>query len=684
VRKFFLNNHRYVFKGYEDDSEAVEEMLGEFCMEARILGLKTDEYTAATLYGKSVPCQITVVSVSYGGTQGYALYLRDLRAEKLRVRAEEANKAKSSFLSTMSHEIRTPMNAIIGITEIQLMNDDINSEIKNAFEMIYASGDLLLGIINDILDLSKIEAGKLNIVVERYEIASFISDTAQLNMMRIGSKPIEFEINADENLPTYVMGDELRVKQILNNLLSNAFKYTEDGTVLLDISFKENVINQEEIILIVKVTDTGVGMSNEQINQLFDEFSRFNEEANRETEGTGLGMSITQNLVKLMNGEILVESKPGKGSVFTVLIPQGKVSKDQIGKEMADNLKEFRSGSRAQMRRVQITRKPMPYGSVLIVDDVETNIYVAKGLLMPYQIKTDSASSGKETIKKVQDGETYDIIFMDHMMPEMDGVETTRLLRIIGYDKPIVALTANAVSGQAEVFLNNGFDDYISKPIDVRHLNMILNKYVRYKHLPDVVNEAEQSFGTKQPGFESSADIDSKFAEIFLRDADKSLETLAKLEGKLSKLAPDELRTYTIHVHGMKSALANMKNKELSDLAARLESLGRNEDFAEIAAKTPGFVNQLKDFVTELSPEEPEEAREGEIIEEDLIYLHEKLEAIKASCEDYDETSAESAVAELQERKWAKPTNELISNISIFLLRSDFDEIVELIDNFAG
>jgi len=326
---------------------------------------------------------------------------RDLisEAQVQKQEAEVANTAKSAFLSTMSHEIRTPMNAILGITEIQLQNEALDPKIKEALEKIYASGDMLLGIINDILDLSKIEAGKLELQIEKYEIASLVSDTAQLNMMRIGSKPIEFDLHVDENIPTHLWGDELRVKQILNNLLSNAFKYTKSGTVNLHV-FSEKCASEDERALVVSVSDTGQGMTQDQVSKLFDKYSRFNMAANRTTEGTGLGMNITRNLIEIMSGTITVESEPGKGSTFTVRLPQGYDGSAILGKEMADNLHQFRTRSRANMKRVQVSREPMPYGSVMIVDDVETNIYVAKGLMTPYELKIDSANGGYTAIEK--------------------------------------------------------------------------------------------------------------------------------------------------------------------------------------------------------------------------------------------------------------------------------------------
>jgi len=586
----------------------------------------------------------------------------------------------------MSHEIRTPMNAILGITEIMLQNEALDQDVKEALGKIFSSGDMLLGIINDILDLSKIEAGKLEIINAKYEIASLISDTAQLNMMRIGNKPIEFELEVDEYLPAFLFGDELRVKQILNNLLSNAFKYTAEGTVTLSVSAEGCADKENDVVLVISVTDTGQGMTPEQVSKLFDEYSRFNMEANRSTEGTGLGMSITNNLIHMMNGEILIESEPDVGSTFTVKLPQERVDSELLGKESAENLHKFRTSDRAKMNRVQITREPMPYGRVLIVDDVETNIYVARGLMIPYDLRIDSVDSGFAAIEKIKSGNVYDIVFMDHMMPQMDGIETTRNIRDMKYAHPIVALTANAVAGQADVFLSNGFDDFISKPIDIRQLNAVLNKMIRDKQAPEILEEArrwaedrdekkaERSRKPLQPA------IDPYIAEFFVRDANKTIAVLDALAAKNDYSDEDNMRSYIINVHGIKSALANVGKTELSSMASKLEAAGREGKLEIIDEEGAEFLVLLKAFVEELTPSKEE--ADGDNVDEDKQHLKEMLLKIQAACDEFDESTADEAMAELRKGSWSQQTTEMLAEIAEHLLHSDYDEIAEIISNF--
>jgi CheY-like chemotaxis protein/two-component sensor histidine kinase len=395
--------------------------------------------------------------------------------------ADAANKEKSNFLARMSHEIRTPMNSVIGISEANLQSEDVPQHLRDDFSKIYTSGKLLLGIINELLDFSKIEAGKMNIIPEQYELASLINDSIQFNIFRINGKPVKFDLQIEDNLPAILSGDTLRIAQIINNLLSNAFKYTDEGIVILSFDVTEGV-NGNDITLVIRVRDTGCGMTQEQLNLLFDEYSRFNEKGSRAIEGTGLGLAITKRLITLMNGEITAESEPGVGSLFIVRLPQQKVNDDVMGKELAENLRKFHMNFESAKNHQKISRNLMPYGSVLLVDDMEPNLYVAKRLLKLYKLRIDTAMSGRVAIGKVKSGKKYDIIFMDHMMPDMDGIEAAQQLRELGYTQPIVALTANAIVGQAEIYLSNGFDDFISKPIEIHQLDVLLNKYIRNKN----------------------------------------------------------------------------------------------------------------------------------------------------------------------------------------------------------
>ncbi|MCL2196493.1 MAG: ATP-binding protein [Treponema sp.] len=549
------------------------------------------------------------------------------KIEILKIEAENANKAKSAFLSTMSHEIRTPMNAILGISEIQLEKDSLNNDEREALEKIYTSGDLLLSIINDILDLSKIEADKLELMNNKYDIASLISDSAQLNMMRIGSKPIEFELFANEHMPAQMIGDELRIKQILNNLLSNAFKYTSSGTVKLSV-YCEDGNNKNKVNLFIVVSDSGQGMTKDQVDKIFDEYSRFNLDTNRSTEGTGLGMAIARRLINMMNGEISVESEVGSGTTFKVRLTQGRCESGPIGADVAENLRQFRTHSRAFMKRVQISRESMPYGSVLIVDDVEANLYVAKGLLTPYHLNINTVNGGYAAIDKIKKGEVFDVIFMDHMMPDIDGIETTKQIRGLGYKEPVVALTANAVTGQAEVFLENGFDDFISKPIDIRQLNAILNKYVRDKQPQDVIDAARLESSTaaviaqkvppqpvsykdtlktrlfthKIPGL----DIYKGFlrfeedVEFYIRVLHAYSKSIRSAFDIIKNVNEQNLTLYKINVHGIKGTSLDICAQKISDAAAALEKAAAACDIGYINEHNPPFIKSIEEIVSNL------------------------------------------------------------------------------------
>ena len=626
--------------------------------------------------------------------------------DRQRIAAETASKAKSMFLSTMSHEIRTPMNAVLGITEFQLYKDDLDPDVREALEKVYSSGELLLGIINDILDLSKIEAGKLELLPGKYDVASLVNDTAQLNMMRIGSKLINFELNIDEHMPAQLSGDELRIKQILNNLLSNAFKYTASGIVSLAITTEACAENSSKVILTLTVSDTGQGMTNEQVEKLFDEFARFNQEMNNTTEGTGLGMNITRNLVDLMDGSIEVDSNPGIGSTFTVRLPQDLISDNVLGKDIVENLQQFRTSGRAQMKNVKITREPMPYGKILVVDDVETNIYVTRGLLTPYQLTMDSAGSGFAAIKKIESGNVYDLIFMDHMMPKMDGVETTKRLRDMGYKDPIVALTANAVSGRADMFLKNGFDDFISKPIDLRQMNVILNKFIRDKQSPEVIesarqealseksnvhdepvqqigNQLKQSFASKKidgldifKGLKRYENNEKAFLEILHSYAKSTRSTL----GSIKTVTEDSIHDYGVRVHGIKGASYDVFAYGVGKEAEILEHAASDGNLSLIQERNPAFLvnvekllDNLEDVLSAVEYENQKPKKEKPD--------NELLLKLLAACDAYSMENADATMTEIEEYQYTADDGLAVwlrENVNI----SNFQEILERLSDY--
>ena len=591
--------------------------------------------------------------------------------------AEEANKSKSSFLATMSHEIRTPMNAIIGITQIGLQKEGLPDEYKDALEKIYSSGINLLGIINDLLDFSKIETGKLDLVTVVYDLPSLINDTTQVNIVRIGSKEIDFLIDVDKDLPSKLYGDELRIKQILNNLLSNAIKYTTAGHVKLSISHTEE---GRFIYLHFTIEDTGQGMSQEDLDNLFSEYQRFNIVTNRTTEGTGLGLSITKKLVQMMDGKIEVQSEYKKGSAFKITIKQKSVQCEPIGEEVAKRLKNFTFLRDRHKVTLQIKHQPMPYGKVLVVDDVETNLYVAHGLLEPYKLKIDMAKSGFEALYLVKAGKKYDIIFMDHMMPQMDGIETTQKIRALNYDGTIVALTANAMAGNDEMFKQNGFDGFIPKPINIQQLDQILIKYIANKYPNEAKNYTADLPEEEEEELEIIPKVNSELLEIFKRDAEKAVITLKET------MANCNIELFTITAHAMKSALANVGENRKSQDAYELEKAGTNNDTDYINANADSFIQALEQIINRLSPEKPVvDTAVNQNIQEDTEYLTKQLEIIKEACNNYDDTVVYTVLDQLKQKSWKDETlSDLESIRNMLYLHSDFEKATELINTKYG
>ncbi len=392
-----------------------------------------------------------------------------------REEANVANRTKSEFLASMSHEIRTPLNGMLGMNAM-IIRDSSEPEIVEYAENVRIAGNGLLSIINDILDLSKIESGRMEIIPGNYKLFSIMNDCYQMNRMRAAEKGLEFIFENDPEMPSGYYGDEVRIRQIMNNLISNSIKYTKEGSVRLSVSYTKKDPAKEgddRGLLVITMSDTGIGIKEEDLENLFKRFSRLDEVKNRHIEGTGLGLHITQRLVNMMEGSIEVKSEYGRGSVFTVSIPQQTTDLTPMG-EFAAKQKERISNSADSSDTFKA-----PGRRILVVDDTKMNVFVFRGLLRKTELNIDSAFSGAEAIEMTKNTR-YDIIFMDHLMPEMDGIEAFHKIRD---DKdnpncatPVVVLTANAIAGMREAYLKEGFDEYVSKPVEQKDLISVTEK----------------------------------------------------------------------------------------------------------------------------------------------------------------------------------------------------------------
>ncbi|MDR0314209.1 MAG: transporter substrate-binding domain-containing protein [Treponema sp.] len=421
-----------------------------------------------------------------GKLTGLVGMARDItRRKSAEEEALNASRAKSRFIANMSHEMRTPMNVIVGLTDLLLEEGSAN--IKETLEKINTAGTALMGLINNVLDISKIEAGKQDLNPVQYDVPSLLNDIITLNIIRIADKPITFKLEIEDKFPCTLFGDDLHIKQILNNLLSNAFKYTEKGTVTLRAGCQWDgtaLAAPNDLWVSFSVSDTGIGIRKEDMAKLFTEYNQADTSANRKIEGTGLGLSITKKIVELMGGEISVGSEYGKGTTFHVRIRQGFITDMPIAKETVESLNNFHYLDEKKQARVKLIRPDLGYARVLVVDDFPTNLDVAVGMLRKYKMQVDCLDNGQDAVSRIAAGEpAYNAVFMDHMMPGMDGIEATKMIRALGtkYAKeiPIIALTANAVAGNEQMFLDNGFNAFLPKPFNAMTLDSIVQRCVR-------------------------------------------------------------------------------------------------------------------------------------------------------------------------------------------------------------
>jgi len=585
------------------------------------------------------------------------------------------------------------MNAIIGISDIELENEAHTPDVLDSLGRINNSGRTLLGIINDILDLSKVETGKLEILPVNYDIVGLISETVHLNAMLIGDKNIKFMVKADESLPAVLFGDDLRIKQVLNNILSNSIKYTDEGTVTLtvdcsDIAPVDTVTdygytasgdmdeNKDNINLIFTVSDTGRGMTKEQIAALYDEYAMFDKDANRNTEGTGLGMSITKRIIELMNGKIEAESEPGVGSTLTVHIPQKLVDSSPIGEEIAMGFNDF--GNTLRKNKTKLIREHMPDCKVLIVDDIAENLFVAKGLMKPYGLQTDTAESGHEALEKIRAGNVYDIIFIDHMMPGIDGIETTKILREEGYIYPVIALTAIDVTNTKEIYFESGFDGFIPKPFDIIELDNVLKKYfnsTQTRTLSTVYRLKEVSHLDVNSALSALGGMEDIYIDTVKITTRMMPERIKRFDNYVSS----DIESFRVEVHGVKSVLVNIGAHKLSHCAAQLEHAAVQADTSYIEKNYPVFkagLVELSDTLKEIL--QPESGGNGKIADKSL--LPKIISEVKDAVENFDSILALDIINPYIDISYETGIDELLGKIVYSLEASDYDSAL---DNIA-
>lgn len=509
--------------------------------------------------------------------------------EKAKDEAERANEAKSLFLSNMSHEIRTPINAVLGMNEM-ILRECADEQIRSYAENIRSSGKTLLFLINDILDMSKIESGKMEIIPVEYEPANLMMDLWNVIFLRAQEKDLSVRFSLDETLPGKLFGDDVRIKQIVTNLLTNAVKYTPQGGLEMRVAYERR--GEGQINLIISVKDTGMGIKKEDMGKLFESFQRLDEEKNRNIEGTGLGMNITMSLLSLMDGDMKVESEYGKGSTFTVTIPQGIVCDEPAGDfETIKNRQEQGSREKSQIFEA-------PEARVLVVDDNAMNLTVFTSLLKRTRMNITTAASGKECLEMVKK-EPYHIIFMDHMMPEMDGIETLHEIQKLrdfpNRETPVIVLTANAVAGAREAYLKEGFVDFLTKPIDGELLEQTVETYlpkelVKHREAaektsdkPGILAESGQlsHYGISLENGLSHAQNDEEtylgLVRLFLKEKDK--QTL--LRGYIDT---GNMKDYAIQVHGLKGNARTLGADALADTAFEHEKESKAGNAAYVEA----------------------------------------------------------------------------------------------------
>lgn len=613
-------------------------------------------------------------------------------ADAARQEALAANEAKGMFLARMSHEIRTPINAVLGMDEM-ILRESKEQNIKDYAMDIYMAGQTLLSLINDILDFSKIDSGKMEIVPVEYDVSSMIHDLANMTTQRTKGKDIEFVVEVDHAIPSRLYGDDVRIRQVLTNILTNAMKYTHQGTVSLRI---QSLKIEETAVLKFEVEDTGIGIKEEDLPKLSAEFERIEEDRNRNIEGTGLGMSITIQLLALLGSKLQVESVYGEGSKFYFELEQKIVDQTPIG--------DFESRVHQIAENYSYeTKFCAPDAKVLVVDDNTVNRKVFRNLLKETQIQVTDAEGGAECLELVQQNH-FDLIFLDHMMPEMDGVETLHHIKELSdfpcQNTPIVVLTANAVSGAKEKYLAEGFDDFLSKPIMPEKLENMMKRMLPQELLQEAIASDSQT-NVQQTGMGNPEDIletlpqvdglDWQYAWMHLPDLElleytvkefyaQIISAANRLEQAYQQLAePGQLEQYRIQVHAMKSLAATVGIMPLAGVAKILEYAARDGKIDVVLSVTKPFLEEWRSYEQKLQGV----FGIGTVARKevtDYSVLQALVEMVRFSMQEMDIDQADQVVDQLQEYEYPEEMAENIEKLAEAVTNLDSEEADRLAD----